>query len=1244
MLDQNQQYNTQLIQKALQLATTWQNKAQDITTDFEKRFHIKMEKILTHPRDKFFLIQLMDQSFRSKNPTRVKNQVEYLFSKYGMASFFTNSERFLTFFFRHLGAWCPQIAIPLFLSHIRQQSQRVVLRGEMDALNRYLLRRRREDTRVNINLIGEVVLGEKEAHHRMNKYLEALKQPNIDYLSIKISTIFSQINSLSHESTVRTLSHRLIDIYTQAQKYTYVNQRDEKESKFVNLDMEEYRDLSLTVDSFKKALEHPNLLGLKAGIVLQAYLPEAHFWQRNLTEWAQKRIHQGGSPIKIRLVKGANMEMEQTEASLRNWEQAPYREKIDTDSNYKVMTEYALQPENICAVHLGVGSHNLFEVAYCHELAKKNEVMKYVSFEMLEGISEPARKAIKDVSGIHPIVYTPVAEKEQFTNAIAYLVRRLDENTSENHFLRYSFSLTTKSPHWENLKKQFIDSFGNKEKLFLGSHRQQNRMNMNANMGMNMSMNMDMSMDKKERGGKRARGRFTNEPDTDFTLPANQEWAHSIRQKWMKKKRNPIQTIPLVFAGQDIKGNREIVDCVDKSQLNKSQLKDNNNILCGQYTRAKAEDLLQAVDVAVKDPDGWRNLTPNQRQQMLSSVADILRQRRGDLVGVAAAEVGKVFTETDVEVSEAVDFLEFYGHSLRYFEEIKNIHFQGKGVGLVVPPWNFPIAIPLGGLAATLAAGNTVILKPSSQAVLCSYEMCQCFWDAGVSKNTLQFLPCPGSLAEKHLVNHQSIDFVILTGGEETAHSMLKTRPSLFLTAETGGKNATIVTAMSDREQAIAHVVSSAFGNSGQKCSATSLLVLEEEVYDDPGFKEALVDATESLRVGSIWDFDSSLGPMAGPLDASLKKAIENLEEGESWALKPEFTQDNEYMLKPSIKWGVAPGSFCHRTELFAPLLSVLKARSLQHAIELVNQTGYGLTSGLESLDEREIKQWRENIQAGNLYINRSTTGAIVLRQPFGGWGKSAMGSGRKVGTYNYITQFMDIKDGEPPNLAHLKQSPYFECLEKWIHKHKKFRKDFIQLQVALESYLYHYKKEFNQEHDPCQVRGEYNIFRYIKLDVVALRVSRNDTLFECVSRIFAAKVSGVNIHVSLDSSISIDNTSNKDGGDNESHKGHEINEFHECNDVSEFLLTHALQLLQPEDRMTQESEVEFAKGFSSMDQIIYSKESEVSEFIFSEAAHSEKFIVRTPPLMEGRLELLHYFKEQSISHSYHRYGNLGER
>lgn len=1183
--------NSKLINEAIILAQTWQNRANELTNDFDKSFSIKMKKMLEHPKDKALLIELMDQSFRTKSFRRVADQICFLLEKYGMAHFFSSKDRLLLWLFQNIGRYLSSFSVPLFINQIREDTKSVVIKGEEEPFNTHLIKRKAEGTRVNVNIIGEVVLGEDEAKERIKKYLKALENPNIDYISIKISTIYSQINALDFEHTVDELVKRLALIYEQAMKYPYIALDGIKSNKFINLDMEEYKDLAITAEMFKKTLEQPKFKNFYAGIVLQAYLPDSYFWLVDLTNWARQRVKAGGSPIKVRLVKGANMQMEETESLQRGWKMVTYTDKTDTDANYKRMAIYALQKNCAPYVHIGTASHNLFEQAFATILAKENGVSEYHTIEMLEGMSESARVAIKEITK-SVILYAPIASKEQFTNAIAYLVRRLDENTGEENFIRYSFGLKVGSKDWEKQKELFLKSFEKIDSSFVGVKRKQNRLDENW---------------ENYRGSTYDTNEYKSEADTDFVLAKNQKWAKTIVEKWKFTKDEQHKVVPIVIAGDEISNDRKVYVAIDKSQLE-------DGVLAGKFAIAKKDDINKAIDIASGDIDGWRDKTHKQRAEVLKQVAIKVRERRGDLIGIAAAEVGKVFTESDVEVSEAVDFLEFYPYSIQYFQKYKNLEFKGKGVGVVIPPWNFPIAIPLGGVAASLAAGNTVIIKPATVATLTAYEMCKCFWDAGVSKNTLQFLPCAGSLAGEHLIPNKKVDFIILTGGENTAYEMLKTRADLQLSAETGGKDATIVTSMADREQAIKNVCASAFGNSGQKCSATSLLVLEDEVYEDEVFKKSLVDTAKSMGVGSVWDFKNTIGTLANPVSGALEKAITTLEEGEEWALKPEFVDGNKYMLKPAIKWGVKEGSFCHKTELFGPVLSVMRAKDLKHAIDIVNSTGYGLTSGLESLDEREIEYWKENIKAGNLYINRGTTGAIVLRQPFGGMGKSAIGAGRKVGIFNYVTQFMDFIEKD------ILKTPkkYENDLTKFINecKEKEGNEEFEKLKYALQSYFYNLEIEFSKEKDYCNIRGEDNHFRYLPLKNIVIRVSDDDTIFETISRVLAANISSVGFSVSIDKNQTI----------------------------KEFLEKNKSILLGEKGKVVIEDDNTFAKSVSNFERVIYSDIKKVPNIVFEISAQSATYIVRQKPMMEGRLELLNYFIEQSISHSYHRYGNIGVR
>lgn len=1183
------QISSTTFENAKNLATQWQGEIEQSREKTEKKFHETMKQMLKDPMNKVFLIELLDQSFRSKESGRVADQLEYLFAKYETTDIFTSFEKLLVGLFRHAGIYLPAISVPLFIRYLRNDISNVVVKGENSPLSMHLQARRAEQTRVNINIIGESVLGEEEAKERVKKYINALKNPDIDYISIKISTIFSQITPLAHQWSVDKIAERLALIYTAAMEDPYTDAQGEQHAKFVNLDMEEYRDLSLTVDVFMQTLSREPFTGLHAGIVLQTYLPDALAYLKKLTVWAKTRVENGGAPIKVRLVKGANQEMELTEASLRGWPCVTYLDKAETDANYKILMEYLLDPDVAPFVHTGVASHNLFDHALGVMLSKERNIEAYYSAEMLEGMSEAAYKVLKK-EGLNVILYAPTATLETFTNAIAYLVRRFDENTAEQNFLRHSFGLTVGSPSWKRLVESYEDALAALPQTRLTPFRTQDR-------------NLLPAV-----SDEREPYVFTNRSDTDFALEQNRKWAEKIRDKWQHIGADGgFNAYPVI--GGTTKGSQEAVVVIDKSQYHE-------NGTVGSYVPASAEELDEAVRVAASDPDGWRTLSHTQRQKVLMKVAHEFEKSRGDLIGVAAAEMGKVFGESDVEVTEAIDFLNFYPYSVEKLASIDGLSIQAKGVGLVISPWNFPIAIPTGGVAAALAAGNTVILKPASDAVLCGYRLCQCFWDAGVSKNTLQFLPTNGALAGKQLIPNAAVDFVIFTGSETTAYGMIKARPDIHLSAETGGKDATIVTALADRDQAVKNVVASAFNNSGQKCSATSLLVLEKELYEDENFKQTLIDAASSLEVGSVWALNNRIGALVHPPKGDLKRALDELEEHEDWALEPRYADnDNPYMLKPSIRWGTQSGDFCHMNELFGPVLSVMCADNLEDAIEKVNATGYGLTSGLESLDEREQKIWKKKLLAGNLYINRMTTGAIVLRQPFGGMRKSAIGSGKKAGGLNYVSQFMELHfdglyDGERGN------HPYMETIATLLNMSDSFTQEVKKCVETLSNFAYWLEKEFLQEHDYCNVRGESNVIRYLPVKRLLLRCDEADSLYEILSSIAAARMCGASLHLS----IAIDAKS----------------------EALLYIKKNRRLLLDATDSFAEEDETSLIAAMRKADRIRFLHPDNVTKSMYQALAEDALYIASDPFIGHGRIELMHYFREQSVSNSYHRYGNLG--
>ncbi|HEX7859016.1 MAG TPA: bifunctional proline dehydrogenase/L-glutamate gamma-semialdehyde dehydrogenase [Verrucomicrobiae bacterium] len=1186
-----------LIDAAVELAKELQGRAAELQTPHERRQQRELDRMLQNPGDKVTLVQLTDQAFRSKAAWRTAEHLTHLLDVQGVPRFFSPLDRTLLRGFQTFGAWLPGVAVPLVKEHMQQETANVVLPAEHDLLSEHLARRQREGVRMNLNLLGEAVLGEAEAGRRLERCLEALQLPEVEVLSVKISTIYSQILPIAREQTLKVLCDRLETLYRSADRYRFKRADGTEVPKFVYLDMEEYRDLQLTAQAFMRTLNRRGLEKISAGIALQAYVPDSALVLREIIAWADRRVAGGGAPVTIRIVKGANMEAERVDAALHDWPQSPFERKIDTDANYKQMLREGMQ--HLDAVRLGVASHNLFDLAYGLVLAAELNAGERVQFEMLEGMANHQRRALLEKlrGSSNLLLYAPACQKEEFLNAIGYLLRRLDENTGPENFLRHAFRLEVGSNDWEQLEKGFRDCFTHS--ISQEPRRTQNR----------LTEKFEHPVPEMKWNG------IHNEPDTDWSLIQNGQWAEQI----VSRKEPGVREIPLVIAGEEIR-HGDSGKCHDPSRP---------GVVVANYTQATQDDIDRAIACAKADTDEWTARGVNERNKVLARVAQEIRDARANLMWAALADGGKILTESDPEVSEAGDFVEFYRASARFYYELPELEARPRGVAVVVPPWNFPIAIPCGGIAAALAAGNTVVVKPASDTILVAWELCQCFWRAGVSKRTLQFAPCPGSTVGQYLVTHEDVDAVILTGGTATALNMLKVKPEMPLFAETGGKNATIVTALSDRELAIKHVVHSAFSHAGQKCSATSLLLLEAEVYDDPRFQGMLVDAVQSMRVESAWDLSARIGPLIRPPRGDLESALKTLEAGESWVLRPQQIGENPNLWSPGIKYGVQPGSYTHKTEFFGPVLGVMRFERLEEAIEIVNTTGYGLTSGLHSLDEREHELWKSRVLAGNLYINRGTTGAVVLRQPFGGMGRSCIGPGMKAGGPNYVAQFLRFKNSgaaNPPfDIAHTRLHELAQEVERVRDSNAHLpaiAAGATRIRDALESYDRWWRDEFSQEHDHFRLLGQDNIRRYLPFREIRARVTAEDSYFEVICRAAAACVTGARVIVSSPPDTKLPAVSLLDS------------------------LTDswaaAIEFVEESD----EELAELIRRFPDhpQERIRYADSRRVPKLVRRAAADSGVYLADEPVLACGRVELLWYLREQSISFDYHRYGNLAGR
>ena len=1084
-----------IVDDAVALVSQWLERARATTPSAERKVSARLQALIQDPDGVAFAMRFVDRVVRPEDNRAAAHQLATLVRRRGLPGFLSPIDRILLQLGARLAPTFPNVVIPLAVRRMRQLVGHLVVDAEPRAMAAHLRKRSDEGFRLNVNLLGEAVLGDAEADRRLEAAVALLAEPNVDYVSVKVSAVVSQLNYWDHDNSVDRVTNRLRRLFEGAKATS--------PPTFVNLDMEEYHDLELTTTVFMNLLDEPGLHTVDAGIVLQAYLPDSFVVLQQLVGWAaarHKRFVEGeaGGRIKIRLVKGANLAMERVEAAMHGWEQTPYGSKAETDANYKRCLDWALTAERTEAVSIGVASHNLFDVAWAHRLSSGRGVAHRVEFEMLQGMAPAQARLVRDDSdGL--LLYTPVVRPDDFDVAISYLFRRLEENASDDNFIRHLFSIVPDGEDFESEVSKFVAAVRDRWSVAGGPRRRQDRNDLEAQ--------------------GQAGSSFMNEPDTDPTLPANRRWVHQLLARPPEGPSAPIIND---------------VATIDSA-----------------ITRASAVQ------------PWWAAMPRPERRRVLDAIADELSRRRGELIAAMVHEGSKTVAQADPEVSEAIDFARWYGQSATNLDRSSAARFEPHGVIGVIPPWNFPVAIAAGGMLAALAAGNAVILKPAPATPRCAEIVAECCWRAGVGE-ALQFLRAPDDHIGRHLITHRGVDGLILTGAYETADLFRSWKPDLRILAETSGKNAMIITPHADIDLAVADLVASAFGHSGQKCSATSLAICVGDVYESARFRRQLVDAVTSLDVGPSQQLSTTVGPVIRHPEPKLRRGLTELDHGESWLVKPNAI--DELTWTPGIRLGVSAGSWFHQTECFGPVLGLMTAADLDEAIELANGTAFGLTGGIHTLDPDEIDRWVEEVEIGNAYINRQMTGAIVRRQPFGGWKRSVIGPGAKAGGPNYVAQ-----------------------LGTW-HPTNDDLDDASWLAAAADSDERWWNQEFSTEHDPSGLFCEANIFRYRPLPKVAVRFEADGVRRGLERVLGAARVCGVAVDVS-------------------------------------------------------EAEEESAAAFGSRlkqlgvqrVRLIGTAGPELRQAANEAGVH----LADDPVTTDGRIELLHYLREQSISRTLHRYGNL---
>jgi 1-pyrroline-5-carboxylate dehydrogenase len=505
---------------------------------------------------------------------------------------------------------------------------------------------------------------------------------------------------------------------------------------------------------------------------------------------------------------------------------------------------------------------------------------------------------------------------------------------------------------------------------------------------------------------------FTNEPLTDFSRPEAREAAQAALER---AEADRGRSFPLIIGGERVETGSWI------ESWNPSE----HSSLVGKVAKAGTAEAERALAAAEQASASWAALPAAERAAVGLRAAALMRKRRHDLSATMVLEVGKTWPEADADTAEAIDFLDFYARLALELDQppplvpapgtYNELRYLPLGVGVVIPPWNFPLAIACGMVSAAILAGNTVVFKPASVSPVIAARLVELLEEAGLPPGVVNFVPGPGGEVGDHLVGHPRTRFVSFTGSREVGVHIYelaaRVQPGQIwlkrVVAEMGGKDAIVVDASADVEAAVAGIVSSAFGFQGQKCSACSRVIVDRSLY------QRVVDEVgrraEALRVGPAVSFDSDLGPVVDR--SQFEKVSEYLQRGRSegrLVAGGEADDAQGYYVRPTVFADLSPEASLMQEEIFGPVLAMTSAPDFETALQIANGTPYGLTGGVYARDRARLQRAREAFHVGNLYFNRKITGALVGVEPFGGFNMS--GTNSKAGGFEYLKLFTEAK------------------------------------------------------------------------------------------------------------------------------------------------------------------------------------------------------------------------------------------
>jgi len=877
-----------------------------------------------------------------------------------------------------------------------------------DEVIRAAKKERDQNRAFTLDILGEAVTSDLEATRYFEEYIHLLEQisptvnrwpenPLLDAdsqgpiprvnLSVKLSSLDCHFDPVDRVGVTRRVAERLRTLLRVARKH----------QAFINIDMESYDKKDLTLHIYKSVLMEDEFRNCTdVGIVIQCYLRDSGRDFVELRDWVKQR----GTPVWVRLVKGAYWDYETIHAQAEGWPIPVYQQKWQSDANFERQVRFVMR--NVDCIRPAIGSHNLRSISHAIAVAEHLGLSKNTfEMQMLYGMADAEKRALTR-DGYRVRVYMPYGE---LIPGMAYLVRRLLENTSNDSFLRAGIE---SGVHIDRLMADpASNSSAPGQTHSNGSAPAEVTPPTNSNGKSTMNSAADLS--KPEPGAFDAT--FQNEPPIDFAIDANRE---KMKHSLIEIKSRLGKKFPLVINGEAEETDQwlESINPSDKQQV------------VGRVAVAGVDQVDRAVAAARAAQPAWAALGAEKRAEYLRQAAQRMREHFFELSAWEVFECGKPWREATNDICEAIDFLEFYAQGAIELEQPQGADVPGeenrfghlpRGVCGVIAPWNFPIAILTGMTAASIATGNTAVIKPAEQASVTGALFMEVLQAAELPPGVVNFVPGYGETAGARIVEHPDVALIAFTGSRPVGLGIYATAARVsaegipmvkHVIAEMGGKNAIIVDADADLDDAVLGTIYSAFGFQGQKCSACSRVIVLESVYD--AFVDRLVESARSLIVAPAEDPSCNVGPVID--EAARDKVRQYIDIGKQEGrmvvqVDAGELQEQGYFVGPHVFADITATDRLAQEEIFGPVLAIIRVKNLDEAIRVANGTEFALTGGMFSRSPANLDRVRRELRVGNIYLNRTITGALVGRHPFGGFKMS--GIGNKAGCKEYLLQFV---------------------------------------------------------------------------------------------------------------------------------------------------------------------------------------------------------------------------------------------